>query len=272
MAWDSYLPKLWFGNIMGWNFYVWFDDRFINIFGKNETFSEMNNNLLDIIIQLRKDEIKNISTIGFVENNRVTEIVEISNSYLIKGISDFEWVYLVCSNENDIRVLLEKSSRNTHFASVEDWMIPIITEKSEAEWILTTMRYYMPGKVVVAGNKDEVVPLTTDHIGFIISKSSYKQFLTPAYLEDRITKSISAAIFDKNRLIAWGLTHDDGALGSLHVLDAYRKKGYGKEILLSLIHQTRKLGKIPFAQIEEKNVAAIKLAENLGFIKDRRVS
>jgi hypothetical protein len=43
MAWDSYLPKLWFGNIMGWNFYVWFDDRFINIFGKNETFREIRN-------------------------------------------------------------------------------------------------------------------------------------------------------------------------------------------------------------------------------------
>ena len=232
----------------------------------------MRQELKNIIVELRKDEIKNISTIGFIENNPVTEIVEISNSYLIKGISNVEWVYLVCNNENDIRVLLEKSSRNTYFASVEDWMIPIITEKSEAEWILTTMRYYLPGNVGVPGNKDEVIPLTTDNIGFMISQSNYKQFLTPAYLEDRITKSISAAIFEKNRLVAWGLTHDDGAIGSLHVLDEYRKKGYGREILISLVHQTRKLGKIPFAQIEEKNVAAIKLAENLGFIKDRRVS
>ena len=76
----------------------------------------------------------------------------------------------------------------------------------------------------------------------------------------------------KDKLVAWGLTHDDGALGSLHVLDEYRKKGYGKEILISLIHQNRKLGKTSFAQIEEKNVKAINLAVRLGFLKDRRVS
>ena len=208
---------------------------------------------------LKQDEITNISTIGFIENNPITEIVEINNSYLIKGTSDVEWIYLVCKNETELKALLEKSgSNNIYFASVEDWMIPIITEKRKAEWILSTMRYYLPDDVEVPENKKEVIPLTTDHIGFIISQSNYKQFLTPAYVEERITKSISAAIMKKDKLVAWGLTHDDGALGSLHVLDEYRKKGYGKEILISLIHQNRKLGKISFAQIEERNIKSNK--------------
>ncbi len=232
----------------------------------------MKDKLNNLILHLKKDEITNISTIGFIENNPITEVIEINNSYLIKGTSDVEWVYVVCNNENDIRVLLEKSGSNIYFASVEDWMIPIITEKRKAEWILSTMRYYLPEEVEVPENKLEAIPLTTDHIGFIISQSNYKQFLTPAYVEDRITKSISAAIMKKDKLVAWGLTHDDGALGSLHVLDEYRKKGYGKEILISLIHQNRKLGKISFAQIEEKNLKATNLIVQLGFIKDRRVS
>ena len=151
-------------------------------------------------------------------------------------------------------------------------MIPIITEKRKAEWILSTMRFYLPDDFEVSENKKEVVPLTTEHIGFIISQSNYKQFLTPAYVKERISKSISAAIFKKDKLVAWGLTHDDGALGSLHVLDAYRKKGYGKEILISLIHQNRKLDKMSFAQIEERNINAARLVESLGFKKDRRVS
>jgi 8-oxo-dGTP diphosphatase len=182
------------------------------------------------------------------------------------------WTYIVCNNENDLRGLLEKSADNIYFASVEDWMIPVITEKGKAEWILTTMRYYLPDHVEVQENKKEVVPLTTDHIGFIISQSNYKQFLSPAYVEERIFKSISAAIMKKDKLVAWGLTHDDGALGSLHVLDEFRKRGYGKEILISLIHQNRKRDKISFAQIEEKNTKATNLVEQLGFVKDRRVS
>lgn len=232
----------------------------------------MRTDLINLILYLKQDEIKNISTIGFIENNPITEIVEINNSYLIKGTSDVEWAYVVCNNESDLSALLVKSGSNTYFASAEDWMIPIITEKRKAEWILTTMRYCLPDDVEIPENKMEVIPLTTDHIGFIISQSNYKQFLTPAYIEERITKSISAAIFKKDKLVAWGLTHDDGALGSLHVLDEYRKKGYGKEILISLIHQNRKLGKISFAQIEEKNLKATNLIEQLGFVIDRRVS
>jgi len=229
--------------------------------------------LIKLKENLKQDFITNLSTVGFIENNPITEVVEINNSYLIKGTSDVEWIYLVCKNEPELKMLLEKSGCiNIYFASVEDWMIPIITEKRSAEWILSTMRYYLPDDVEVPENKIEVIPLATDHIGFIISQSNYKQFLTPAYVEERISKSISAAIFKKDKLVAWGLTHDDGALGSLHVLDEYRKKGYGKEILISLIHQNRKLGKISFAQIEEKNLKATYLIEQLGFIKDRRVS
>ncbi|MBK7500594.1 MAG: GNAT family N-acetyltransferase [Ignavibacteriales bacterium] len=232
----------------------------------------MKDKLNNLILHLKKDKITNISTIGFIENNPISEIIEINNSYLIKGTSDVEWTYVVCNNESDLRALLEKSGSNTYFASVEDWMIPIITEKRKAEWILSTMRYYLPEDVEVPENKLEVIPLTTDHIGFIISQSNYKQFLTPAYVEERISKSISAAIIKKDKLVAWGLTHDDGALGSLHVLDEYRKKGYGKEILISLIHQNRKLDKMSFAQIEERNINAARLVESLGFKKRRRVS
>jgi len=232
----------------------------------------MKDELTKLIVLLKQDEITNISTIGFIENNPITEIVEINNSYLIKGTSDVEWVYVVCNNESDLSALLEKSGSNIYFASVEDWMIPIITEKRNAEWILSTMRYYLPDDVEVPENKLEVIPLTTDHIGFIISQSNYKQFLTPAYVEERISKAISAAIMKKDKLVAWGLTHDDGALGALHVLDEYRKKGYGKEILISLIHQNKKIDKVSFAQIEEKNLKATNLIEQLGFLKDRRVS
>jgi 8-oxo-dGTP diphosphatase len=232
----------------------------------------MKEELNKLLLRLKQDEIANISAIGFIENNPITQFIEINNSYLIKGTSDVEWAYVVCNNESDLSALLVKSGSTTYFASVEDWMIPIITENRNAEWVLSTMRYYLPEDVQVPENKKEVVPLTMDHIGFIISQSNYKQFLTPAYVEERISKSISAAIIKKDKLVAWGLTHDDGALGSLHVLDEYRKKGYGKEILISLIHQNRKLVKISFAQIEEKNIKATNLIKQLGFVKDRRVS
>jgi hypothetical protein len=49
-------------------------------------------------------------------------------------------------------------------------------------------------------------------------------------------------------------------------------KTQSAETLISLIHQNKKLGKISFAQIEEKNLKATNLIEQLGFVKDRKVS
>jgi 8-oxo-dGTP diphosphatase len=214
-----------------------------------------------------------MSIIGFIAENPVTEILQEGESVLIKGISDEEWMYIFSKDGKELRKLLNQlTEKDIFFASVEDWMIPIINEKKKFEWTLSTMRWYLPDAVEVPENKYKTFPLSPEHIGFIISQSNYKQFLTPRYIKERITKSISACIYEKNNLIAWGLTHDDGALGSLNVLDEYRGKKYGTEIVLSLINQCRALGKIPFAQIEETNQKAVKLVAKLGFVKDRRVT
>ncbi len=229
--------------------------------------------LTETIHQLLKDEITNMSIIGFVSDNPVTEILKEGESVLIKGISDEEWMYIFSKNENELRKLLEGLTDNDiYFASVEDWMIPIISENKKFEWTLSTIRWYLPDEVEVPENRYKTFPISQEHVEFIISQSNYKQFLTPRYIKERITKSVSACIYDDDKLVAWGLTHDDGALGSLNVLDEYRGKKYGTEIVLSLIHQCRALGKIPFAQIEETNEKAVKLVSKLGFVKDRRVT
>ncbi len=166
----------------------------------------------------------------------------------------------------------ELSKKDIYFASAEDWMIPIINEKKNFDWKLSVMRWYLPDDVEIPENTMKTFPILKEHIEFIINESNYKQFLTQRYIRDRITKSFSACLYEDEQPAAWGLTHDYGALGSLHVTAKYRRKNYGKEILLSLIHQCRELGKTPFAQIEETNAAAISLVKKLGFIQDRRVT
>jgi len=42
-----------------------------------QIFYKMKTELNKLILHLRKDEIRNISVIGFIENNPITEIVEI---------------------------------------------------------------------------------------------------------------------------------------------------------------------------------------------------
>jgi 8-oxo-dGTP diphosphatase len=229
--------------------------------------------LTEVIQSLLTDKIANMSIIGFISENPVTAVIREGNSVLIKGLSDEEWIYIFSKNDNELRKLLNRlTEKDRYFASLEDWMIPILNEKKKFDWTLSTIRWYLPDDVEVPDNKIKTFPIIIEHIGLIISQSKYKQFLTSRYLEERIIKSLSAGIYDNENLVAWGLTHDDGALGSLNVIEEYRGKRYGTEILLSLIRQCRELGKIPFAQIEETNQKAIKLVTKLGFIKDRRVT
>ena len=60
-------------------------------------------------------------------------------------------------------------------------------------------------------------------------------------------------------------------VGFLHVLEAYRRKGYAYDLTVYLIHKLRAQGTIPFVHIEETNIKSMNLAMKLGFRKDRRV-
>ncbi len=223
--------------------------------------------------QLKKDEIKNISVTGFIENNPVKSIKKAGCSLLIKGASDHEWNYISSDNKSEFTMLIsELQAEDKYFASLEDWMLPILLNNKDAEWKLTTMRLYLPKNKLIRKSKIATKKLNLFDSKTIIENSNYKSILSTEYLEDRISKSYSAGVHANGALIGWGLTHDDGALGSLHVMNDYRKKGYARAILISLINQCRADEKIPFVQVEEKNTPALNLVKSLGFAEDRKVT
>ncbi|MFO7446630.1 MAG: GNAT family N-acetyltransferase [Ignavibacteriaceae bacterium] len=223
-----------------------------------------------IISFLKKDEIKNLSIIGFIENNPISKVWQLGNSAAVKGNSDKDWIYFSSDNEDEFKeILLLINDKTKYYGGLTPWMIPLLSKNKKPDWVLYSLSYYLPADVTVNSNKFETRKLTPGDADYIIEHSDYKQFLSTEYVNDRINKSWSAGIEINGTLAAWGLTHDDGALGSLHVLDKHRRKHLAEEIVISLIHQCREEGKIPFAQIEEQNIASRKLVKKLGFVKDR---
>jgi len=227
----------------------------------------------EIINFLQKEPVRNSSIIGFIKNNPVSLILSEGESVLVKGTSDREWVYISSKDKSELKILLQKlKPGDLCFASIEEWMLPEITSNRKIEWRLTTMRYYLPESVVISGNKIKISKLNAAESGFILENSNYKQFLTMEYLQQRIEQAFSASVKINGKLVAWAITHDDGAIGALHVLEDHRNKCYAKEIIINLSRLIREGSQIPIAQIEEKNTPAIKLFEKVGFVKDRRVT
>ena len=222
---------------------------------------------------LNSNTNRNIAILGFFSNYPVKNYFIEQKSSIIFGESDHLWAHISSSSASELSPLLTKYHGITkYYFSVEDWMIPLILKYGEADWILTTKRYVLDLTVDTDSPKIKIEIIDKAFVPTILENSDYKDFISVEYITDRIEKDISAGITINNKLVAWGFTHDDGALGFLHVLEEHRKKGYGIDILLALIQMRKKENKPIFGNIVPNNIASSKLIMKLGFTLDRKVS
>jgi 8-oxo-dGTP diphosphatase len=87
------------------------------------------------------------------------------------------------------------------------------------------------------------------------------------YVAWRIQAGPTCAIRRRGKLVAWAMTHADGAMGMLHVLDEYRGRGMARSITTALAERCLKAGIRPFLYIVKKNTASIRLTESMGFTR-----
>ena len=222
---------------------------------------------------LRQSETKNMNILYFMENNPIYSIEQTGDSVVLRGESDHQWVYISSPNEQELAAVVETLRENDRFfAAIEDWMLPILSTNKTLVWQLSAMRLALPEDVTFSQMfQSHIAPLSVDDTRYLYEHSQYQAVTSPDYIRDRIQHGPSAGIHESGKLVAWAMTHDDSAIGFLHVLEAYRRKGYAYELTAHLIHQLRKQGKIPFVHIEETNLKSIHLATKLGFQKDRRL-
>ncbi|MDX1701435.1 MAG: GNAT family N-acetyltransferase [Melioribacteraceae bacterium] len=222
---------------------------------------------------LQKNPIQNIACLGFFSNYPLVDYFVENGSILMLGKSDNLWAHISSSSKNDLKkLLMEHHSKTKYYFSVEDWMIPLICEYGDSEWIMKTNRYVLEGSISVDDPEIEINQLDISSAAYIYSNSEYKKFTSLQYIRDRLSRDISAGVWVEGNLVAWGFTHDDGALGFLNVLNDFRKNGYGIKIIQQLINMRRDQGKSVFVNIVPDNIPAIKLISKLGFDFDRRVS
>lgn len=225
-----------------------------------------------VIELLSKDELKNANLLYFLENNEFIDAHRFGNSVLARAESDHIWIYLSIEKKEDFFQLLNNLyEEDKYFATLEEWMIPHISNGKEIDWDLKTFQYYLPEDVHLPIPCAEFRELQISDAQFVYQNSDYKEFLSIDYIQDRIEKGISSGMIIDDSLAAWAITQDDGAIGFLHVIDKHRRNGYAYQIMLEMIHKVRLAGKIPLTYIEEGNNKSIKLMKKLGFIEDKQL-
>ncbi len=221
--------------------------------------------------KLEEDKLNNISIINFIKNNPLTSIEIVGNSVLVKGKSDREWIYISCNNEDELNVIKNKlNNDDANFGAIDDWMITTLAQGKKIIWDIPVQQFYLPDNINLPPVNYETLPLTIGDSQAIYNNYNLKEFISIEYITQRIRKGISAGIYKDNKLVSWGITQDDGAIGFLHILDNYREKGYGYKVVLSMVYKLVKNRNLPFAYIEPSNEKSINLFLKLGFKKNKR--
>lgn len=233
--------------------------------GKKDTIKEA----LNI---LEKNKINNIGIINFIKNNLILNIDILNESVLVKGISDYKWVYISCNDKGDLKIIKDKlEGDDNNFALIDEWMLPILSDDKEILWDLKAVQFYLPDDIKISPIKYKTSELAETDAAVVFNNSTYQDYISEEYVKERILKGISAGIYEDKKLVSWSITQDDGAIGFLHTFKNYRKKGYGKSVTLSLIEKLRNIGELPFAYVEETNLESMNILLKLGFKQNKRV-
>ena len=221
---------------------------------------------------LKKDRVRNANIINFMNHYPVERIHIYKESVLVQGRSDQLWTYISSDKKEELEGLVkEVPFEIRHFAILEDWMLPLVVGKRKILWKLSCLKLYFPEEKELPENKVPMEPLPVSATEYIYDHSSYKQYTSREYIQERIEKGTGLGIYQGDQLVAWVLTHDDGALGFLTVLPQYQGKGYAKEVTVAAIKELRKKGAPAFVHIEPDNPTFLALSRKLGFVEDRRI-
>jgi 8-oxo-dGTP diphosphatase len=124
-----------------------------------------------------------------------------------------------------------------------------------------------PGRLVIDRNH-RVSRLRPEDAMLIAQAWPYGR--SPEHILRRIRSGPGYCIRRNGAPVAWGLTHDDGSMGFLHVVERYRHQGMARTLTTALAQSLLRLGVQPFMYIVTSNTASLRLTASMGFSRAGR--
>lgn len=229
-------------------------------------------NKKEVLTVLDQDRLRNINLINFIQQYPLKSMQRVGDSFLIRGTSDQIWVYISSNNTSEfLEIIKLLDAEDEYFAIIEDWMLPLLIKERKILWQLSCVKLYFPNDLQLPESESKIIQLQLESADYIFKHSKYQDFTSIEYIEERIELGLALGIFMDKKIVAWLMTHDDGAMGFLHVLPEYRGRGYARDLTFKMIKLLRSMNKVPFVHIEENNRPSMNLALKTGFRKDRRI-
>ncbi len=215
---------------------------------------------------LLTDSLDNCNMLGFFKNHEPNEVKRINTSFMVCGRSDELWWYIHCFERNDYFQFLEDIGFGKHhIVLTNDWMLGELEARFDIQWMLTCIKFYLPEEVMLPESRLTVNELLPTDAQFVYKNSNYQSFTSPEYIAKQLEICPGVAYYEESRLVAWAMFHDDGAMGLLHVLEDYRRKGIARELVIELCKRCRSQNEIPYTSVEPTNIPSLEMVESIGF-------
>lgn len=216
---------------------------------------------------LQKAPLRSANLQYFARRYGVESFVLDGESVLARGTSDHTWAYLLAADREGGQRLLHALTPEDHYlVGFDDWLLKSLESIFTIEWTLRCLKLAWSAEREPEAPAHAIRPLVLEDAAHLFEHSDYKTYTDIPYIQDQIANGVGGGIEGSDgRLAAWALTHDDGAIGFLHVLEPFRKLGYGASLTSWMIQRVRERGDIPFVHIEPTNEKSLNLARKTGF-------
>ena len=108
--------------------------------------------------------------------------------------------------------------------------------------------------------------LTPEHVPFLVEHYSHPS-ATEKHMSERVCEGFMLGAFRGEICMGFAGIHEEGAIGMLTVLPAYRRQGVASALLLSLVRRQLLAGHVPYTHVHPDNIISMALQEKLGFIR-----
>lgn len=176
-------------------------------------------------------------------------------------------VHLLAEIPRNLRLVF--SATPTRFCRLirENWRGP---DAGRRLWYNHCFLYVLrPGRLVI-DRTHRVSRLRPEDAPLIARAWPYGR--SPDHILRRIRNGPGYCIRRQGAPVAWALTHDDGSMGFLHVLEQYRHQGMARTLTTALSERLLRLGAQPFMYIVTTNRASLRLTAGMGFSRVGRFS
>lgn len=199
------------------------------------------------------------------------EILHAENdSVLLRELASGAYMLSACDPEKGQELLRPLGRRDlfcVHQESAADWLAETY---AFANRLACFQAAYTSGRRFAETETLDIRELGVEYLDTLYGH--YHDYVGYEYLKRRLESGAIYGGFQNETLCGFVGTHEEGSIGILEVLEAYRGRSFGSALEKSMINRILEEGRTPFAQISIDNQTSINLQRKLGFeISSERV-